>query len=203
MSLFPDLTEPIKFFVDHEPVPQPRQRHRVMKGGFVVNYTPKSHPVNLYKECVRIKAKSAYPGKMLEGPLGVSLLFLLDRPARLIWKRKPMPRAWAPVGGNGDADNYAKAVLDALQPQRGEGSWGLFKDDSQVVELYVRKMYRSGDESCGVECVVQELAYGELPAQICATCNGTKKIVHRGKEYTCGACAQDKLSKLFRGVLNA
>lgn len=148
MSLFPDMTTGIRFFVEHEPIPQPRQRHAI-RNGIMMNYIPKSHPVHVYKQAVQLYAKMAYQGQPLESPLKAYFLFLLPRPARLVWKTRAMPRAWSP--GRPDIDNYLKAIFDALN--------GLvFKDDSQIVRLEAIKQYCAGDESPGVDVLIEELA---------------------------------------------
>jgi len=147
MSLFPEMSEAIKFFVTGEPIAQPRQRH-AYRNGIVMSYIPQDHPIWAFKQAVQLMAKLAYNGKPLEGPLRVSLLFLMPRPGRLIWKTRPMPRVWQPA--KPDADNMAKAVMDSLNKH-------LWADDAQIVDLHAVKMYASSDESPGVEVMVQEL----------------------------------------------
>lgn len=137
----------IFFFVDCPPVAQPRQRHALI-GGRVRNYTPSDHPVGVFKTCVQIAARKAHQGPLLEGPLRLSLLFLLHRPQRLIWKTRPMPRLWATC--KPDFDNAAKAVCDALNGV-------LWIDDSHICECRVRKMYASGDETPGVVVEIEGL----------------------------------------------
>lgn len=66
----------------------------------------------------------------LTGPLAVFLDVACKRPKK---PSKPMPR--------GDADNYAKAALDAIT------SAGIWVDDVQVVELTVRKRYAEPGET--------------------------------------------------------
>ena len=148
MTLFPDVDQAIQFFVDAAPVAQPRQRHAV-RNGISMSYIPKEHPIHAFKTLVRIRAKEAYKGPPLKGPLIACFVFLLPRPARLVWKTRAMPRTWA--AGRPDADNFCKAVLDAMT--------GLvFEDDSQVVELRAQKFYASGDEAPGVHVFVKEVA---------------------------------------------
>ncbi len=147
MSLFPEIDSAIRFFVDAEPIPQPRQRH-AYRNGIVMNYVPKSHPIHVFKQVVRIRAKEAYNGQPLEGPIKLYILFLLTRPGRLVWKSKPMPRVWAP--GRPDTDNFIKGVQDAL-------NGAIWQDDSQIVHLEAMKMYAAADEAPGVEIMVQEL----------------------------------------------
>ncbi len=140
----------IIFFVDSAPVPQPRQRHRLIGGAkpFVQNYTPTAHPVTAFKSVVQMRARQAYQGAPLAGPLRVSLLFLMPRPQRLIWKTKPMPREWAakPI----DTDNLFKSCADAL-------TGIIWIDDGQVCDSSTQKMYHAGDESPGVHVEIETL----------------------------------------------
>ncbi len=137
----------VRFFVNCPPVPQPRQRHAVVNGR-MRNYTREDHPVNTFKDFVCLAAKQAYQGPLLKGPLRVSLLFLLPRPKRIVWKTRPMPRIWAAV--TPDRDNLEKAVNDAL-------TGILWVDDGQVCDGVVQKMYACGDESPGVIVEVVKL----------------------------------------------
>ena len=142
----------IRFSVPAIPVAQPRQRHRVMATGgksFVQNFTPAKHPVQAFKATVRLAATQQHSGPPLEGPLCIRMVFVLPRPGRLIWKSRPMPRAWHE--SKPDADNLSKAVKDAL-------SGLLWRDDAQVACMEVRKVIASGQEQPGVEIVVEKLA---------------------------------------------
>ena len=147
MSLFPELSQAVLFFVDAAPVAQPRQRH-AFRNGIAMSYIQKSHPIHVYKQVVKVRAKAAYQGQPFAGPLRLHVLFLLPRPDRLVWKTKPMPRVWAP--GRPDVDNFVKAVMDALNGT-------LWADYIQVVELHSMKMYAAGDESPGAEIMCEEL----------------------------------------------
>jgi len=137
----PDNPQPISFTVPAVPVAQPRQRHRLIatKAGrtFTHNYTPANHPVQAFKAAVQLAAHSAYHGPPLEGPLHLMLTFLLPRPARLIWKNRPMPRL--PHDKKPDLDNLLKSFTDAL-------SSILWRDDAQIAATVLAKMYAAGDE---------------------------------------------------------
>lgn len=128
------------------PVAQPRQRHAVM-GGSVRSYMPSSHPIAAFKASVRLAASQAYSGPPMDGPLMVSLTFVFPRPKGMVWKRREMPRAYKVV--RPDADNLAKSVLDSLNGL-------LWFDDSQVVDLRVRKYVAAGDEAAHVEMDVED-----------------------------------------------
>lgn len=101
----------------------------------------KESPMKTYKESIQ-KLADAYrklaKGWPIDGPYEVDLLFVCPRdlaPAGTLPAKGP--RAWMPV--KPDADNYAKCVLDALN------KW-LWKDDQQVVDLRVTKVYAASDE---------------------------------------------------------
>jgi len=68
------------------------------------------------------------PRPPYEGPLQVQLVVRIQKPAS-----KPKKKVCWPTS-KPDADNYAKLVLDALNGV-------LWRDDSQVVRLFVEKAY--------------------------------------------------------------
>ncbi len=137
----------ISFFVECTPIAQPRQRHAV-RNGHAINYLPKSHPIHIYKQMVQIHARMACPG-IMEGPVGVNVMFLMPRPASRIWKRKAIDRAWHVA--KPDQDNLVKGTFDAMNGI-------VWRDDSQVCRLMATKMYAAGDEKPGVMVQVYELA---------------------------------------------
>jgi len=134
----------IEFFVDHKPIAQPRQRHRIIgfgEGSFVHNYTPSAHPVQSFKDAIRNGAKKAYFNPAGCGPYAVRLVLLFPRPKRMVWKKRPMPREVH--ASKPDVENVGKAVLDAL-------TGIIWVDDSQVCDLRIQKFYASGSEKAGV-----------------------------------------------------
>lgn len=141
----------IRFTVPAVPVAQPRQRHRafVANGRTIVgNYTPASHPVTAFKASVRQAAHEAYQGPPMEGPLRLTVSFVMPRPKGMMWKKREMPRV--PHTKKPDADNLAKAVKDALSKQ-------CWRDDCQVCCLWVDKWIAAGDEQPHVSVEIQEL----------------------------------------------
>lgn len=136
----------IKFVVLGAPVPQPRPRVVTINGRGMAISNPRSHPVTAWKDQVRLTAQDAWQGRPpLQGPVGLAVAFLLPRPARLTLKSKPNPRCWAPV--RPDGDNLVKVIKDVLN--------GLcWKDDGQVVELLVHKLYASAGEQPRAEVTV-------------------------------------------------
>lgn len=140
----------IQFIVPCVPVAQPRQRQRIVAGGdgrsFASNYTPTKHPVNAFKAAVKLAARAAYSGPPKDSPICLDLVFVMPRPKRLMWKKRPMPRE--PFVSAPDADNLAKAVMDGLN----ELTW---RDDAIISCLTVRKVYAAGDEQPHVEVTIE------------------------------------------------
>lgn len=122
-----------KCVVPDEPVP--KGRPRIGRNGRA--YTPKK--TRKWEEAAALMMAAAHQGEPLSGPLRVVVSVTLDRPKNLQRKKDCDGRAWAPV--RPDADNFAKAALDALQAA------GVIADDGLVVELLVRKFYAArGDK---------------------------------------------------------
>ncbi len=146
----------IEFNVPAVPVAQPRQRHRLATGAggksFVKNYTPAKSPVNDYKATVRHAAAAEHKGAPLQGPLYLSLTFIMPRPKGMYWKTKPMPRV--PHASRPDCDNLAKSTLDALKGL-------LWIDDAQISRLDVHKLVADGHEQPSVFVYCAALAASE------------------------------------------
>lgn len=132
------MTTLLEFSVRGSAVPQPRQRHR-WTGAFVQNYTPATAPITGWKALIGQAARAALEGSpAIDVPVVLSVLFLMPRPGRLVWKKRPMPRQFA--SARPDLDNLVKAVKDALSPKKGgAGAW---RDDALVVSYgFVSKAY--------------------------------------------------------------
>ena len=100
-----------------------------------------------FKDAV-LKMDRAIPDRPFQGPLEVSLYF--GFPNIQADKGKVMPMTTKP-----DADNLAKAVLDALTDL---GFWG---DDSQIVVLHISKI-RTPSPFVGVctsQCLYMDKTY--------------------------------------------
>lgn len=142
----------ISFVVPTTPIAQPRQRHRsfISKQGKLCtqNYTPQDHPVNAFKTHCQIALREQYQGTPLEGPISLSLVFILPRPQSLCRKKDPTGRIWHI--GKPDTDNLAKAFKDALKSM----AW---RDDSQVCRLVATKCYAAIDETPAVEATIETL----------------------------------------------
>ena len=129
------------------PIAQPRQRHRIIQSNgrsYAMNYTPTRHPVNAFKAAVQARfAEERYEVAVLHRPAKVKLLCHFPRPKRLCGpKLAALPHRHV---SKPDAENVAKAVLDALT--------GIcWRDDSQVWSLEIEKWYAGVGEpaSCTI-----------------------------------------------------
>lgn len=125
----------IEFVVQGVPVAQPRVK-ATARGGKARVYTPRG-PNDTYKACVRLAARAAFSGHLLDGPVVVDVTLVFPRPKNRIWIKKPMPREWHTA--KPDADNVAKSICDAI-------TGVIWRDDTQVSLLVVHKFVAAGDE---------------------------------------------------------
>lgn len=120
-----------------------------MLGNYVQNYTPTKHPVNAFKATCRLAARQAFTGPPLQGPLAVSLVFVMPRPQSMVYKKRPMPRV--PHDKKPDEDNLTKATYDALKGL-------LFVDDCQIFRAWKEKWIAAGDEAPHVEVRIEQVS---------------------------------------------
>ncbi len=129
----------LSFFVPGKPVPQGSKRH--VGNGRMVEMGKDLKP---WRESIRWAALERSHGPLMyEGPVSVRLQFVMPRPASAP-KRKTTPGIKRP-----DVDKLIRSVLDALS------SAGVWRDDSQVVEVYASKRIAELTESPGVSVLVQ------------------------------------------------
>ena len=121
-------TDTWTIIVPGNPVAQPR--HRVSSiGGRARTYLPSKHPVHAYKQAIKMIAARE---TVYKGPVWVGITATFAMPQS--WtKAKRTKLDDTPHAQKPDADNVAKAVLDALS-----GHWD---DDCQVYELSVEKRW--------------------------------------------------------------
>jgi len=90
---------------------------------------------------------------LLEGPLTVQVTCLFSCPKTDYRKRTPRPRRWH--AKRPDAENVAKAVLDAA-------TGVVWRDDDQVARLVIRKVIARQGEAPGVWFSVAPLDEGPV-----------------------------------------
>ena len=144
------MSRKIEFFVPGAPVGKGRPR-AARRGAGVVMFTPGKTAD--YERLVAATAAAALScdalaaHQLLDGPLEAVLEMRLPVPAS--WSKAKRARALAGVEwhtSKPDADNVAKAVLDACNGV-------VFRDDSQVVILIATKAF---SEEPGVRVVIRE-----------------------------------------------
>lgn len=142
------MSQTISFIVNHRPVAQPRQRHRVrqLKTGkaFAQNYTPKDAPVQAFKRLVQLAAQKAMTGGLIEGPVSLEIVCVFKRPKRV----RGDAREW--MIAKPDWDNCGKSISDCL-------TGVLWHDDCQVARAVVSKMVAGPNESELVQVFVRSL----------------------------------------------
>ena len=120
-----------------EPIAQPRHKVGVLHGK-ARTYLPKSDPVHQFKHDLKMAAACEFmEAELVNCPISLKCLFLMSRPQRLIWKKRPMVRE--PHTSRPDTDNLIKAVKDAL-------TGVVYRDDSLIWSEEIQKMYAAGDE---------------------------------------------------------
>lgn len=148
----------VSFFVPGVPKAQPRHRARVM-GNRAVMYLPSSSPVKAWKKLVAAAARKHYRRSLplWEGPVGVTMKFVLPRPKQIQWKRKQGPELWSI--GTPDQDNLEKAVYDALTGI----AWA---DDAQVCRCVFWKVIGSTSDEPGLSITIQQLDGDAWPIRL-------------------------------------
>ncbi len=114
----------LEFKIIGQPVPKGRPRF-FRAGGLVGAYTPKK--TRSWESIVRGQAVSYRPKYLWEGPIIMTLTFMMPRP-------KSLPKKIIHHTKKPDLDNLAKSIKDALQGI-------IYRTDSQVVILNLEKKY--------------------------------------------------------------
>lgn len=135
----------IKFIVPGDPVAQGRPR-ATKRGKKIMMYDPKES--KQYKKYVALIAKQYAPKKPYKGALRVDIKIYRRIPKSITKKDRALifEGMKRPVT-KPDTDNYTKSVLDACNGI-------IYKDDSQVTELYASKFYSDDPR---VEISIQEI----------------------------------------------
>ncbi len=137
----------IQFTITGAPVPKLRPKFRRCRN-FVITYTPKK--TRIWECNVRVQARRYKPEIPWQGPIRMTLLFLMPRP-------KSLPKKVIYHIKKPDLDNLAKAIKDALQGI-------MYVSDSQVVYLILSKVYAAGDPR--VEVKMEAMISQEKPERL-------------------------------------
>ena len=137
----------VTFKVDGVPVPKGRARY-VRRGNHISTYTPEK--TRTYETLIKDAARQAMgASEPLETPVSLYLYIRVPIPASATKKRlqaiadgseKPTKKP--------DASNVLKSVEDGMNGV-------VYKDDSQIVNIHVTKVYSSepGVDICVKECL--------------------------------------------------
>ena len=142
------------------PKGQPRAK-ATRRGAFVRMYTPGT--ADEMKDGIRrlaVEAMAKGEWQHTAGPVEVVITAYFQRPASHFRRVRGSDflRQGSPIyhDQKPDADNVAKAVLDALGPH---GSWpGVFDDDKRVALLVVGKLYAPPGKGPSVDVRVRRLS---------------------------------------------
>jgi len=133
----------LRVVIPGEPVAQGRPRGCVING-HVRMYDPKKS--RTWKAGAQDFFRQAMAGTpMFEGPVSVEVVAVFTCPKGDHRKRTPVPQR--PHAKRPDAENVAKAVLDAA-------TGIVWQDDAQVSDLRVRKFIGAQGEAPGVRVYV-------------------------------------------------
>jgi Holliday junction resolvase RusA-like endonuclease len=114
--------------------------------------TSDNKSVKGWEESVRAAMQQHVAGIFFEGPVIVRITFELPRPATL-------PKRTRHHVKKPDIDKLARGSLDAMKGT-------LWRDDSQVIELHVRKLYATTQPNARIE--VEPVELGLVPQPIAA-----------------------------------
>lgn len=128
-------------FVPGRPAPQGSKRY--LGRGVMIE---SSKAVKPWRADVRaaLLDDAGRPRAYFDGPVAVTLEFIMPRPAATPKKRTP------PAVKKPDIDKLGRAILDAI------GSAGVWNDDAQVVAMIVSKRLAATDEQPGAHIHVGE-----------------------------------------------
>ena len=126
------------FEIEGKPVGKGRPRFKRM-GNFVQTYTPEKTAE--YEKLVRLRFQNA-GGVITDNPVRVEIaaFFAPPKSTRKRDKAEMLANRILPMK-KPDVDNIAKIILDALNKIA-------YKDDSQVIELSVKKIYSDAAKVC-------------------------------------------------------
>lgn len=154
----------ISFFVSGTPKPQPRPRAYV-RGGHAGVYDCGTANEWKYRVAVRVRETlntlTRAESSLADKPIALYIDLFLPRPKSHYYQTKSRSgqlRENAPVWHTSkpDADNFAKAVMDALGDSRL-----VWADDAQVCFLQTTKQYANTPDEIGARVRIDVMPKGE------------------------------------------
>jgi Holliday junction resolvase RusA-like endonuclease len=136
---------PLSLFIAGLPKGQPRPK-ACIRGRHAGVYDPGT--ADDWKMIVRHEVRKAWNGVVIDGPVSLSLVFYMPRPKSHYGRSGIKDSAPIYHIGRPDADNLAKAVMDALS------NLNVWEDDSAVCSLTVHKLYSKPGSQTGMSIVV-------------------------------------------------
>ena len=141
------MTMMVTFKVDANPVGKQRARY-VKRGNFVQTYTPEK--TRTYETLIKDAAIEAMgASEALHPPVSLYLYIRVPIPASATKKRlQAIASGEEKPTKKPDASNILKSVEDAMNSV-------VYKDDSQIVNIHITKVYSSvpGVDICVKECL--------------------------------------------------
>ena len=115
------------------------------KGGRAVFY--KSQDAKAWIKVVGFYANPHVPAQYIQGPISLTLTFVMKRPVALNGNKHNQGRI--PFDKRPDTDNLSKGFTDALV--------GFWMDDSQITELHASKYYAAKGEMPKIEVTIKQI----------------------------------------------
>lgn len=144
------MSESIQFTVPGVPVGQPRYIKHHKHGKFYVPRTKKgkAHAIVAWRRIVQAIAINHRPGKLIDVPMAVDLVFAFPRPKLHYGTGRNASRLKdsapiQPCEHKHDLDNLAKAVMDAM-------TGIIWVDDGLVNRVVITKQYAGAFGPCAV-----------------------------------------------------
>ncbi len=141
------MTFMVTFKVDGTPVPKGRARY-ARRGNFISTYTPEK--TRTYETLIKDAAIEAMgASEALQTPVSLYLYIRVPIPASATKKRlQAIASGEEKPTKKPDASNILKSVEDAMNSV-------VYKDDSQIVNIHITKVYSSvpGVDICVKECL--------------------------------------------------
>ena len=136
----------ISFVIPTEPKSLQNSGRKVMcKGGRAIFY--KAPEAKAWIKVVGFYANPHVPAQYIQGPISLTLTFVMKRPVALNGKKFNQGRI--PFDKRPDTDNLSKGFTDALV--------GFWMDDSQITELHASKWYAAKGEMPKIEVAIASI----------------------------------------------